>query len=59
VTIDDEEKEDGSDSGDISPDGQRLLMVEKPRAGTAATQPAQLRLVLNWSEELKQRVPTT
>src|SRR5262249_3338708 len=43
---------------DISPDGQRFVMVEERRASTAATQPVQLRVVLNWQEELKQRVPT-
>jgi hypothetical protein len=41
---------------DVSPDGQRFLMVEEPEQATATTQ--QINVVLNWSEELKQRVPT-
>jgi Tol biopolymer transport system component len=41
---------------DVSPDGQRFLML-KPveQAQTAATQ---INVVLNWFEELKQKVPT-
>jgi Tol biopolymer transport system component len=38
---------------DVSPDGQRFLMIkanEQP--------PAQINVVLNWFEELKQKVPT-
>jgi serine/threonine protein kinase/Tol biopolymer transport system component len=41
---------------DVSSDGQRFLMlkpVEHMEAG-----PAQINVVLNWSEELKQKVPT-
>ena len=38
---------------DVSPDGQRFLMVE----GEADSGPARLNLVLNWAEELKRRVP--
>jgi Tol biopolymer transport system component len=37
---------------DVSPDGQRFLML-KPEAGYG-----RLNVVLNWQEELKQRVPT-
>ena len=38
----------------VSPDGKRFLLVEN------AVQPEvrELRVVLNWTEELKQRVPT-
>ena len=40
---------------DVSPDGQRFLML-KPDEQEAA--PTQINVVLNWFEELKQRVPT-
>ena len=40
---------------DISPDDQRLLMVQESDAAMAATQ---INVVLNWFEELKQKVPT-
>jgi len=38
---------------DVSPDGQRFLMIEET-GGTTATQ---INVVLNWAEELKRRVP--
>jgi hypothetical protein len=41
---------------DVSPDGQRFLML-KP-AESAETAPTQINVVLNWFEELKRRVPT-
>jgi serine/threonine protein kinase len=44
---------------DIHPDGKRFLMI-KPPAGaieTVATGPRNITIVLNWDEELKQRVP--
>jgi Tol biopolymer transport system component len=40
---------------DVSPDGQRFLML-KPSEQEAA--PTQINVVLNWFEELKRRVPT-
>jgi hypothetical protein len=40
---------------DVSPDGQRFLMV-KP-VESAETAPTQINVVLNWFEELKQKVP--
>ena len=40
---------------DVSPDGQRFLMV-KPIEQEQPT--AQINVVLNWFEELKQKVPT-
>ena len=40
---------------DVSPDGQRFLMV-KPSGQEAV--PTQINVVLNWFEELKQKVPT-
>jgi serine/threonine-protein kinase len=39
---------------DVSPDGQRFLMVKETER---ATTNAQINVVLNWSEELKRRVP--
>jgi serine/threonine protein kinase/Tol biopolymer transport system component len=41
---------------DVSPDGQRFLML-KP-SGSAEAAPTQINIVLNWFEELKQKVPT-
>ena len=38
---------------DVSPDGQRFLMIEE----TSTTTPQQINIVLNWTEELKRRVP--
>lgn len=40
---------------DVSPDGQRFLMVKTTEQAFAATQ---INVVLNWFEELKQKVPT-
>jgi serine/threonine-protein kinase len=40
---------------DISPDGQRFLMLKPGGQDQAATQ---INVVLNWFEELKQKVPT-
>jgi Tol biopolymer transport system component/predicted Ser/Thr protein kinase len=39
---------------DVSPDGQRFLMLRAPDQAQA---PAQISVVLNWLEELKQKVP--
>jgi Tol biopolymer transport system component/predicted Ser/Thr protein kinase len=41
---------------DISPDGQRFLMLKPTEQVQAA--PTQINVVLNWFEELKQKVPT-
>jgi len=41
---------------DVSPDGQRFLML-KPTEQTQVA-PTQINVVLNWFEELKQKVPT-
>jgi eukaryotic-like serine/threonine-protein kinase len=41
---------------DVSPDGQRFLML-KP-GGQEQEGPTQINVVLNWFEELKQKVPT-
>ena len=40
---------------DVAPDGQRFLMIQ-PIAQEGAS--SQINVVLNWFEELKQRVPT-
>jgi Tol biopolymer transport system component len=40
---------------DVSPDGQRFLMVKPTEQEQAA--PTQINVVLNWFEELKRRVP--
>jgi eukaryotic-like serine/threonine-protein kinase len=40
---------------DVSPDGQRFLMLKPAEQEQAATQ---INVVLNWFEELKQKVPT-
>jgi Tol biopolymer transport system component len=41
---------------DVSPDGQRFLMLKPAEQEQAA--PTQINVVLNWFEELKQKVPT-
>ena len=43
-------------SYDITPDGQRFVMIKE--GGPESEAPAQINIVLNWFEELKQRVPT-
>jgi serine/threonine-protein kinase len=40
---------------DVAPDGQRFVMI-KPQGGGGASQ--ELRVVLNWFEELRAKVPT-
>ena len=40
---------------DVSPDGQRFLMLKPADTGESA--PTQINIVLNWFEELKRRVP--
>jgi len=43
---------------DISPDGKRFLMMKEPEAvASAGGSPRKINIVLNWTEELKQRVP--
>ena len=39
---------------DIAPDGERMLII----LGTERDPPSQINVILNWFEELKQRVPT-
>jgi Tol biopolymer transport system component len=40
---------------DVSPDGQRFLMLKS--TGSTEAAPTQINVVLNWFEELKRRVP--
>jgi hypothetical protein len=43
---------------DISPDGKRFLMIKPPGIqASASEEPRKIIVVLNWLEELKQRVP--
>ena len=41
---------------DVSPDGQRFLMIKTP--GTDASAPPALIVMQHWTEELKRLVPT-
>jgi eukaryotic-like serine/threonine-protein kinase len=41
---------------DVSPDGQRFLILKPTEQAQVA--PTQINVVLNWFEELKQKVPT-
>ena len=43
---------------DVSPDGQRFLMLKDNAAGDPNATPASMVVVEHWFEELKQRVPT-
>ncbi len=48
----------GGTQWDIHPDGKRFLMIKPPvTAQSAAGGPRKINIVLNWFEELKQRVP--
>jgi len=46
---------------DISPDGKRFLMMKPPTSAGAipavATPQPKINIVVNWTEELKRRVP--
>lgn len=44
-------------SYDVTPDGQRFLMMKQSEPGDRS-RPTSMVVVLNWLEELKQRVPT-
>jgi len=44
---------------DVSPDGKRFLMIKNARRSDATATSQELILILNWFEELKQRVPIT
>jgi Tol biopolymer transport system component len=48
----------GGDSPPWSPDGKRFLMMKETGATTSSDEgPRKINIVLNWFEELKQRVP--
>jgi hypothetical protein len=48
-----------TDIWDISQDGRRFLMIKLPWETTsAAGVPGKINIVVNWPEELKQRVPS-
>ena len=43
---------------EVSPDGQRFLMLKNAgETGTEDAAPAQIHVVLNWFQELTERVP--
>ena len=42
---------------DVSPDGQRFLMIKEPETPPPVTQSANMVLVLNWIEEVKDSLP--
>ena len=42
---------------DVSPDGQRFLMLKGPAGGPSSTASPPMVVVVNWVEELKARVP--
>jgi len=42
---------------DVSPDGKRFLMLKPADEGQGQAASTQINVVLNWSEELKRRVP--
>jgi serine/threonine protein kinase/Tol biopolymer transport system component len=46
-----------SASWDLSPDGKRFLMMKEVSAASPAEGPRKINIVVNWFEELKQRVP--
>ena len=46
---------DLSGGWDVAPDGQRFVMIAP---GEPSPAPTRLRLIMNWSEELKRLVPT-
>ena len=43
---------------DVSPDGQRFLMLKQSSVAGESSPSARMVLVQNWFEELKRRVPT-
>ena len=48
----------GGRTFDVSRDGQKFLMIKDNASGGQNTQPASIVVVLNWFEELRQRVAT-
>jgi hypothetical protein len=44
-------------SYDVAPDGRRFLALREAPASTTTTDPAHVVVVLNWTEELKVKLP--
>ena len=42
---------------DISPDGQRFLMIRRPSTADAGAERTEINVIQNWLEELKRLVP--
>ena len=42
---------------DMSPDGQRFLMITSGTAGDTGVERSEINVVLNWHQELLERVP--
>jgi serine/threonine-protein kinase len=49
----------GGRTYDVSPDGERFLMLKEITPADAAARPPQLVIVLNWFDELKRLAPST
>ena len=49
---------DSSRQYDVSPDGQRFLMIKEAGATNQTATPPQVIVVQHWTEELKRLVPT-
>ena len=43
---------------DVFPDGQRFLMIKEPQTTPTGPPVVDINVVLDWSEELKQRLPS-
>ncbi len=48
----------GATNYDVTPDGQRFVMIRTEESTTESSGTTQITLVLNWFEELKRLVPT-
>ncbi len=48
----------GGRTHDVSPDGERFLMIKEGGGADDTSAPSQLILVQNWFEELRRLVPT-
>ena len=42
---------------DLTADGQRFVMVQQAAIRDSEAEPPQINIVLNWFEELKEKVP--
>ena len=57
VPIPDALMQEGTRDYDITPDGERILMIVPADAPEVEDRPPEIHVVLNWFEELKARVP--